>query len=332
MTLAVTKPAAYALRPARFAIVPVWLALCVLPFFAPGSYVINIATLGLFFAVASTGLNIVYGYAGLLSFAQVGFWGLGAYTSALLAMDLGVSPWLGVAAAGALCGFTAILGGFAALRVSRDAFVIVTLAFSLLLQLLARNWVDVTRGPMGIPGLPKPVLSIPGIGILDGADPAGFYWITLIFATLVIGLAYRLVHSRIGRAFVAVNIDESLASSQGIPVFRTQLAAFSVSAVIGGLAGGLYVFQLGIVDPGIFDMYYAQMMLMIVIVGGAGYFWPVLAMTAIFTALPEVLRLAPELRLVLFGFILVITIQFLPQGVGGYFHDMRVRRLRGTAT
>ncbi|QOF75701.1 branched-chain amino acid ABC transporter permease (plasmid) [Aminobacter sp. SR38] len=332
MTLAVATPAHRPARSTYLVALAVLAALCALPLLAPGNYVLSIATLGLFFAVASTGLNIVYGYAGLLSFAQVGFWGLGAYTSALVSMDLGLSPWLGIVAAGLVCGVAAVIGGFAALRVSRDAFVIVTLSFSLLLQLLARNWISLTRGPMGIPGLPKPALTIPGIGTLDGADPAGFYWITLIFAVVIIAVAYRLIHSRIGRAFVAVNIDEALASSQGIPVFRTQLAAFCASAVIGGLAGGLYVFHLGIVDPGIFDMYYAQMMLMIVIVGGAGYFWPVLAMTAVFTILPELLRLAPELRLVLFGLILVATIQFLPQGLGGYLHDIRVRRLRGIAT
>ncbi len=311
---------------------PICLGLAALPMLTSSSYVMSIATLGLFFAVASMGLNIVYGYAGLLSFGQVGFWGLGAYTAALMSTDLSMSPWLGVLAAGVVCGAIAILGGCAALRVSRDAFVVVTLSFSLLLQLLARNWVSVTRGPMGIPGLPKPVLTIPGVGTLNGAEPADFYWITLLFATVIIAIIYRLAHSRIGRAFIAVNIDEALAKSQGIHVFRTQLTAFATSAVVGGLAGGLYVFQLGIVDPGIFDMYYAQMMLMIVIVGGAGHFWPVLAMSVVFTALPELLRLAPELRLVLFGFILVITIQFLPQGLGGFIHESRVRRLRAEAT
>jgi branched-chain amino acid transport system permease protein len=302
--------------------------LLTLPWWSPSSYVTNTATLALFFAVASMGLNVVYGYAGLLSFAQVGFWGLGAYTAALATTDLHWSPWFGVVTAGAVCGLAAIAGGLAALRVSRDAFVVVTLSFSLLLQLLARNWVSVTRGPMGIPGLPKPIIEVPGLGRLDGADPAGFYLIALIFAVVALGLLHRLVHSRIGRAFVAVNIDEALARSQGYSVFRNQLAAFAISAVIGGMAGGLYIFQLGIVDPGIFDIYYAQMMLIIVIAGGIGHFWPVLLMGAVFTLVPELLRLAPELRMILFGFVLIVTIQFLPRGLGGYLEDLRTRRVR----
>jgi len=303
-------------------------ALLTLPLWSPSSYVTGVATLALFFAVASTGLNVVYGYAGLLSFAQVGFWGLGAYSAALLVTDAGWSVWTATLAAGAICVLAALLGGLAALRVSRDAFVVVTLSFSLLLQLLARSWTTLTRGPMGIPGLPSPTLHIPGVGTLDGSRSEDFYWIALAFSAVVLGLTWRLLRSRIGRAFVAANLDEHLARSQGLSARRLQLAAFALSAGIGGLAGGLYIFKLGIVDPGIFDIYYAQMMLMIVIVGGAGYFWCVIAMSFVFAALPELLRLAPELRMILFGALLIVTIQFLPQGLGGLVEQRRHRRLR----
>jgi branched-chain amino acid transport system permease protein len=306
--------------------------LVTVPLWSPSPYVTNIATLSLFFAVASTGLNVVYGFAGLLSFAQVGFWGLGAYTAVLFSIDLHLPLWAAIGGAGAVCVVVALLGGLAALRVSRDAFVVVTLCFSLLLQLLSRSWVSITRGAMGIPGLPTPQLHLPGIGTLDGGDPGDFYWIALTFSVLVLSATYQLIRSRIGRAFLAVNLDEQLARSQGISVFRHQLAAFAVSALIGGLAGGLYVFHLGVVDPSIFDIYYAQMMLMIVIVGGAGHFWCVLAMSIAFTVLPELLRLAPELRMILFGAVLVATIQFLPQGLGGYLRERRNRALRKIET
>ena len=131
--------------------------LLTVPLWSPSDYVTNIATLAIFFGVASTGLNVVYGYAGLLSFAQVGFWGLGAYVSALLVTDAGLSPWTAVLCAGVVCVLTSLAGGIAALRVSRDAFVVITLSFSLLLQLLARSWTSLTRGAMGIPGLMPPM-------------------------------------------------------------------------------------------------------------------------------------------------------------------------------
>ncbi|WP_195176175.1 branched-chain amino acid ABC transporter permease [Mesorhizobium sp. INR15] len=304
--------------------------LLTLPLWSPSDYITSIATLAIFFAVASTGLNVVYGYAGLLSFAQVGFWGLGAYVSALLVTDHGFSPWTAIACAGVVCVITSLAGGLAALRVSRDAFVVITLSFSLLLQLLARSWTSLTRGAMGIPGLPSPRILAGDTVLLDGNTASGFYWIALGCGALVIAATWWLLRSRIGRAFIAVNLDENLARSQGISVFLHQLSAFALSALIGGLAGALYVFKLGIVDPGIFDIYYAQMMLIIVIVGGAGHFWFVLLMSFVFTALPELLRLAPELRMILFGLVLIITIQFMPQGLGGYLADRRNRMLRRT--
>ncbi|MEI9412910.1 branched-chain amino acid ABC transporter permease [Mesorhizobium salmacidum] len=304
--------------------------LLTLPLWSPSDYITGIATLAIFFAVASTGLNVVYGYAGLLSFAQVGFWGLGAYVSALLVTDHGFSPWTAIGCAGVVCVVTSLAGGLAALRVSRDAFVVITLSFSLLLQLLARSWTSLTRGAMGIPGLPFPQVRLGNAILLDGNTASGFYWIALGCGALVVAATWWLLRSRVGRAFVAVNLDENLARSQGISVFLHQLSAFALSALIGGLAGALYVFKLGIVDPGIFDIYYAQMMLIIVIVGGAGHFWFVLLMSFVFTALPELLRLAPELRMILFGLVLIITIQFMPQGLGGYLADRRNRMLRRT--
>jgi branched-chain amino acid transport system permease protein len=181
---------------------------------------------------------------------------------------------------------------------------------------------------MGIPGLQPPVFSWPGVGTLDGNNPVHFYWMALVFMVVIVAAVYRLLHSRIGRAYVAINLDEHLARSQGIPVFLYQLSAFAVSAIVGGLAGGLYVFHLSIVDPGIFDIYYTQMMLIMVIVGGAGHFWCVLLMAFVFTFVPEALRLAPELRMILFGIILVVVIQFMPQGLGGFLGDRKMRKLR----
>jgi branched-chain amino acid transport system permease protein len=296
-----------------------------LPLWTASPYVIKTASLTLIMAVISSGLNLIYGYAGLLSFAQVGFWGFGAYASALLAVDLGVSPWLSFPLAGVLTALFAVAIGVPALRVSRASFVIVSLSFSLLLQLLARNWVEVTRGPMGIPGLPAPTIPMPGGGVANGQDPEVFYWIALGFAALILSGVHRLTTGRFGRTLLAINQNEPLAASQGVHVIRYQLTAFAISALITGMAGGLYVFNLTIVEPTIFDPYYMQMMLIIVIVGGAGYFWCVLGASVVFTVLPEILRIEPDLRMVLLGAILVLAIQFLPGGLGGYLEQRRLR-------
>ena len=218
-----------------------------------------------------------------------------------------------------------MLIGIPALRVSRDAFVIVTLSFTLLLQLLARNWISVTRGPMGIPGLPAPSLQLPGIGHVDGSEPANFYWIMLAFAVLALAFFRRLFRSEIGLALLAMNQDEPLARSQGVQVRRYQLMAFAISAVVTSMAGGLFVSHLTIVDPTIFDVYYTQMILIILILGGPGHFWPVLASSVVFTIVPELLRLTPDLRMVLFGIILVVAVLFVPGGFGGFLAQRRQR-------
>lgn len=309
-------------------LVPLVVAVAMFPLLSGSSYVQNVGTLGLTFAVLATGLNLVFGYAGLLSFAQIGFWGIGAYVSALCTVNFGWSPWLAFPAGGAFAAITALLVGIPAMRVSRPAFVIVSLTFTLLTGLLSRSWVEVTRGPLGIPGLPAPSLGFQGAVMVDGHDPAVFYCIMLAFAVLAIGIMYAIVRSPIGRIMLAVNQNEVLARSQGIRAKHYQLLAFVIAALFTGMAGGLYSFHLSIVDPTIFDSYYNEMLLIIVIVGGAGNFWTVILSSFVFTTIPELLRFSPELRMVLFGLVLIVVALMLPGGIGGYLQTRRVERLR----
>lgn len=303
-------------------------ALVVLPSVWPSSYVVNVLILAFIFAILATGLNLIFGYTGLLSFGQVGFFGLGAYLYALLVVDAGMSAWLAILLAGLASGFVALLLGYPALRVSRASFVIVTLSFTLLAALLARNWVEVTRGPMGIPKLPAPSVDLPGIGAFSGHDPYVFYYIALAIAVASIGAVYLLVNSPIGRVLRAINLNEPLAASQGISPKKYQIAAFAIAGILSGIAGSLHVSHLGIVDPSIFDPYYSEMLLIIVIIGGPGNFWMVLLSSLVFMAIPELLRMAPELRMVLFGGILVLAAMLFPTGVGGYFEQRRIAMWR----
>lgn len=300
------------------------LALAVaLPWLGLSNYVMNVAISFLVFAVLSAGLNLIYGGVGLLSFAQVAFWGIGGYTSALLAVDRGWNPWLGCLAGGATATLFALLIGYAALRLSRHAFAIVTLSAALLVQLVARDWVELTRGPAGLPGLPVPML---GTLPLDG--PQAFYGVMLGFALLALALIHRVMGSRLGRTMTAIKENEPLALSQGIDTLRYKLLALGLSAALSGMAGGLYVFHLGIVDPTLLDFYYTETMLIMVIVGGPGSFWGVLGAALAFTALPELLRVAPDLRMVLYGAALILAMKLLPDGLGGYLRRRRVAAAR----
>lgn len=286
-------------------------------------YVTGVGVSAFLFTVAAASLNLIYGYAGLLSFAQLAFWGIGGYCTALTVMTFGGSFWAGLAYAAVLNAVLAVAIGFPALRLARDSFVIVTLSFSLLAFLIARDWVSLTRGPLGIPGLPAPHFF--GWEISNAFD---YYYFALVFMVFALGVLYAIVTSRIGRTLLAIKQNEPLALAQGIAPTPYRLFAFAVAAALTGMAGGILVFFLKIVDPLIFDFYYLQAFLIMVIIGGAGTFWGVVIAGLAMSALPEVLRVSNELRMVIYGAILVAVVLAMPQGVAGWLRERRIARLR----
>ena len=303
-------------------------ALATLPLWGGSPYGLELGIGAATFVVLSTGLNLVYGYTGLLSFAQVAFFGIGGYAAAILSRDAGWPMLAGAAAGGVLATLVGLLIGYTSLRLSRHAFAIVSLSFALLCLIVARDWTSLTRGPMGLPGLVAPTLSLGPLGALRLSDPAGFYWLMLGYAVVVLALVHRLVRSRIGRAFVAIKLNQPLAESQGIDPLRHRLLALGVSALASGIAGGLYVFHLTIVDPSIFDFYYTETMLIMVIIGGPGSFWGGVAASVVFSAVPDLLRFTPDLRMVLYGAVLIAAMIALPRGIGGWVAARRLGRLR----
>ncbi|HZB93614.1 MAG TPA: branched-chain amino acid ABC transporter permease [Stellaceae bacterium] len=299
------------------------LVLAALPPALGSNYLTGVALSGLVFTVAAAALNLVYGYAGLLSFAQLGFWGIGGYCSALTVTRLGGSFWDGLLVAALVNAAVAAAVGLPTLRTGRHAFVIITLSFALLCGLVARDWVSLTRGPLGIPGLPSP--SLFGFAF---ATPARFYYLVLAFAVLALGFLYALGTSRIGDTLRAIKQNEPLAQSQGVSPLPYKLAAFVIGAILTGLAGAIYVFYLKVVDPLFLDFYYMQTFLIVVIIGGAGSFWGVVLAGLVMVALPEALRFSNDLRMVIYGAILVAAMLLLPRGAAGWFADRRLAALR----
>lgn len=298
------------------------------PTFTSNEYVLALGVSFATFSVLATGLNLVYGYTGLLSFAQVAFFGVGGYTSALLVTELNWSLWSGALAGGLLAALLGLGIGYSSLRLSRHAFAIVTLSFALLCMIVSRDWVSLTRGAMGIPGLPVPSLALPG-GISWRLNrPSDFYYLLMGFSLVSHLLIYLLVTSRIGRALSAIKLNEPLAQSQGINPLSYKLLTVTLSAFLSGMTGSLFVFYLTIVDPSIFDFYYTETMLIMVILGGAGSFWGVLFSTAVLTALPDLLRFTTDLRMVLYGVILIIAMLVFPGGIGGWFKKRRLDHWR----
>lgn len=285
-----------------------------LPFAGVSPYVVHVGVMTFVYVILVQSLNLVLGYCGLLSLATPAFFGIGAYASALLSLRLGwdaLATFAVAIAAGAASGL-AIAGP--SLRVSRHSFVIVTLSATLLLQLVANNWVDLTRGALGLSGIPAP--SFAGLRVTEKAD---WYWFSLGLAIAAIGVAQAIVGSRTGRAMVASRDNEQLAVAQGIDVLATRLFAFSVSGALAGLAGAAYAHYLTFIDPGVFGFSLTESLLIMVILGGSGTLWGPVAGAIVFTVIPEVLRLAPELRSLLYGFVLLAVVLFLPRGFAAWF-------------
>ena len=302
-------------------------ALFAIPRLTGNEYLLALGVSFAMFSVLAGGLNLVYGYTGLLSFAQVGFFGIGGYTAALLVTEQGWPLWSAAAAGGALAALVGLVIGYSSLRLSRHAFAIVSLSFALLCMIVARDWVSLTRGAMGIPGLPVPTLALFGRE-WRLSRPADFYYLLLSFATAAHALMYLVVSSRLGRAMRAIRLNEPLAQSQGIDPLRYKLLALALSALLAGMVGGLFVFYLTIVDPSIFDFYYTETMLIMVILGGPGSFWGVLASSAVLAALPDLLRFTTDLRMVLYGAVLIAAMLLFPGGVAGWVQRRRLQNWR----
>ena len=299
------------------------LAFGALPLVTGSNYVIGVGISALVFTVAAAALNLIYGFTGLLSFAQLGFWGIGGYVTALTVVTFGGTFWQGLAWAALLNAAVALAIGYPTLRTGRHAFVIVTLTFALLVTLVARDWVDLTRGPLGIPDLPRP--SAFGHRF---ASTAQYYWVAWGFSVLMLAFLYALCSSRIGRTLVAIKQNEPLVRAQGISPMPYKLAAFAIGAAVTGAAGGVFSFHLGIVDPTFLDFYYMQTFLIIVIIGGAGSFWGVVAAGVALSALPEVLRFSADLRMIIYGVILVAAMFVMPSGIAGWLRERRLQRMR----
>jgi branched-chain amino acid transport system permease protein len=315
-------------RELSLAVIAGLIALFALPLVIDNDYIM---ALGISFAAMSVlagGLNLIYGYTGLLSFAQVGFFGIGGYTATLLVVDRGWPLWAGVAVGGVLCIAVALLIGYSSLRLSRHAFAIVSLSFALLCAIVARDWPELTRGSMGIPGLPTPVMDLPGGLRWRIVDPSDFYYLLMGFAVIAHGAIYLVVTSRLGRAMRAIKLNEPLAQSQGVNPLSYRLLALSLSALLAGIVGGLFVFYLTIIDPSIFDFYYTETMLISVVIGGPGSFWGVLASSAVLAVLPDMLRFTTDLRMVLYGVALIVAMLIFPGGVGGWLYRRQVARWR----
>ena len=288
------------------------LALLTLPFWLTSPYYVHVTIMAGIFTILALSLNLLLGYTGQLSLGHAAFFGIGAYTSALLALKLEWPFWIGLPAAALAAGLAGWAIGRLALKVRGAYFVLVTISFAGVISLVSVNWMELTNGPLGLPGVPAPELAG-----LSFRTKSAYYYLVLLAAAVAYLVCHRLVHSRLGRAFLALRENEALAESVGVDPVRTLVLAAVVSAALAGVAGSLYAHYTRFVSPEVFLFSYTVTMVIMVVAGGKGTLLGPVVGALLFTVLPEALReaMAWQWQMLAYGVLLVVLVYFLPRGI-----------------
>jgi branched-chain amino acid transport system permease protein len=267
--------------------------------------------------VAAIGLNLTLGYAGQISLAQASFVGIGAYAAALLTTQ-GWPLWSALLLAIALCFVIGWVLGYPALRVQHHYLAFVTLSFSTLVFLVLRNEEWLTKGVYGISGIPRPTV----LG-WSTKGPIDFYFFCLGALALVTAATWWLIRSPWGRAFTALRENPIRASSLGVDTRRYTLMAFAIGSALGGVSGVLYAPLVQFIEPTAFALNLSLSLLLMVIVGGAGYFFGPFLGAAVSVLLPEALRFSEGLYLILYAVFVMVLMAFCPSGLLGLAERFR---------
>ncbi|MGA2955398.1 MAG: branched-chain amino acid ABC transporter permease [Thermodesulfobacteriota bacterium] len=298
--------------------------LCVVPLIVTTRYIMHLFNLAVIFAILTLGLNFLWGWTGLISFATAGFWGIGAYTSALLAVNLGVPFWLGLPCGAITATVFGFIMGFPTLKLRGHYLAMATLAFNIIIVLVLINWDSFTRGGDGITGIPIPV-----IGSFEFNTDNRFFYINLAVLVLLFIGAMRIRKSRIGRAFEAIRESEIAGEVMGINTHAIKILAFALSAFYSGIAGSLYAHVTMYISPDIFNFLESVKILVMVLIGGSGSIVGALIGGFILTFLPEALRFLSSWYMAIYGVGIIVLIVYMPAGITGLINSLFKRFGRG---
>ena len=275
-------------------------AMLVFPLMGFSQYVYRIAVVSVLYAILAMSLNLIAGVAGQISLGHIAFYGIGAYTSALLCVNFGVSVWVGILAAFVVSMLFGLLIAIPTLKLSGGYLAILTMSFAEIIRLILLNWTSVTRGPMGILNIPKPSL----FGYTIKSSGAFLYLVLTVAIIVYIGL-HNLIHSRFGRNLQALRDDEISSESMGINVYRYKVIAFVISTGVAGVAGALFASYMEFIDPSSFISDESTVILSMVVLGGMGNMNGSIIAAALLTILPEALRSCSDYRMLVYGVVLV---------------------------
>ncbi len=271
-------------------------------------YILHILIIILLYVMLSQSLTVTAGYSGLISLAHAGFYGFGAYTSAILSVNYGFPFLATLPIAMLISGILAVFVSIIALRTVDDYFIIITLGIQVVAFSIMNNWMELTNGPLGIPGIPA--VSIFGFAF---NSKISFFILTLVLTILVFYILRNVTKSPFGRILIALSEDEIFTKSLGKKVYKAKVASFTIGAMFAAIPGVLYAHYISYIDPTSFTVDESIFILSIVIIGGMRNLWGSAIAAAVLVILPEALRfvgmpsnIAANMRQIIYGLALVI--------------------------
>ena len=273
-------------------------------------YILHLLIFISIYIILAQSLSLTAGFSGLISLAHVGFYGVGAYTTAILSVNYGIPFLVTLPLAMLLSGLIAIVVSTISLRTVDDYFIIITLGIQVVVFSVMNNWQVLTRGPLGIPGIPSiKILGFP----FD--TKISFLLLSLFFVGIVWFLLNNISRSPFGRVLIALSEDEIFTKSLGKNVYKAKIISFTISAMFASIAGVLYAHYISYIDPTSFTINESIFILSIVIIGGMRNLWKIALAAAFLVLLPEALRfvgmpnsIAANMRQIIYGIVLIMVI------------------------
>ncbi len=284
-------------------------------------YLLHILIISGIYIILTLSLNLILGYTGIPALGHIAFACVGAYTSSLLALNYGISPWIGLVIGACFASLLGVVVGFPSIRLKGDYLALATFGFGVIVYSVSKNWVDLTRGPMGLPGIPK--FSFLGFEL----QPVWAYLILVIFFVGLTGVAInRIAHSPFGRILRSIRDDEIASLSIGTNVNKYKLVVFVIGAFFAGIAGSLYAHYITFIDPSSFTVMESIAVLLMVVFGGMGSIKGSFIGALVLVIFPEMLRflgmpssIAAPLRQMIYGLLLIVLMLKRPQGIIGEY-------------
>jgi branched-chain amino acid transport system permease protein len=296
-----------------------WIPLALVPAAVSNNVVLTVLIFTFILGILGVSFNLIFGFTGQLSLFHAAAFGLSAYATYLSMAHWGVSFWIGMATGVVFVTLISIVIGTICFRFKLKElyFAIVTLAFSELARLVILNWTSFTNGSLGINFTLTPTLWLPGRGVVPVAGTTMWYYLSLVAVALAVAFYSRILHSWMGRTFAAIRLNDALADTLGINVFRYKLICFIAGNAGAAVAGSLYAFYISYIDPHYFSVDQSLAIIAMALLGGREYVAAPIVGAFVLTALPHVINVNAEVRILIYGLILILSILLMPRGIVG---------------